>query len=40
MENIGVNKAKKYASEADLIIFVIDASRPLDNNDYEIMDLL
>ena len=40
MENIGVNKAKKYASEADLIIFVIDASRPLDNNDYEIMDLI
>ena len=40
VENIGVNKAKKYASEADLIIFVIDASRPLDNNDYEIMDLL
>ena len=40
VENIGVNKAKKYASEADLIIFVIDASRPLDNNDYEIMDLI
>ena len=37
VENIGVNKAKQYA---DLIIYVIDSSRPLDNNDYEIMDLI
>ena len=40
MENIGVNKAKQYAKDADLIIYVIDSSRPLDNNDYEIMDLI
>ena len=32
VENIGVNKAKQYAADADL--------RPLDNNDYEIMDLI
>ena len=40
VENIGVNKAKQYAADADLIIYVIDSSRPLDNNDYEIMDLI
>ena len=40
VENIGVNKAKQYAKDADLIIYVIDSSRPLDNNDYEIMDLM
>lgn len=40
VENIGVNKAKQYAKDADLIIYVIDSSRPLDNNDYEIMDLI
>ena len=31
---------KDYAKDADLIIYVIDSSRPLDNNDYEIMDLI
>lgn len=31
VENIGVNKAKQYAADADLIIYVIDSSRPLDN---------
>ncbi|MGN0318045.1 MAG: tRNA uridine-5-carboxymethylaminomethyl(34) synthesis GTPase MnmE [Lachnospira sp.] len=40
VESIGVDKAKKIAAEADLIIFVIDSSRPLDNNDYEIMELI
>lgn len=40
VENIGVNKAKQYAKDADFIIYVIDSSRPLDNNDYEIMDLI
>lgn len=40
VENIGVNKAKQYAADADLIIYVIDSSRQLDNNDYEIMDLI
>ena len=32
VENIGVNKAKQYAKDADLITYVIDSSRPLDNN--------
>lgn len=40
VESIGVDKAKKIASDADLIIFVVDSSRPLDNNDYEIIDLI
>ena len=40
VENIGVEKAKKIASNADLIIYVVDGSRPLDNNDTEIMELI
>ena len=40
VENIGVEKAKKIASNADLIIYVVDGSRPLDNNDTDIMELI
>ena len=40
IEKIGVEKARKCAEEADLIIYVVDASRPLDQNDYEILDLI
>ena len=40
VEQIGVEKAKEYAKNADLIIYVIDASTPLDENDFAIMDLL
>lgn len=40
VESIGVEKAKNLASEADLIIFVVDSSRPLDFNDYEIISLI
>ena len=40
VENIGVEKAKKIALNADLIIYVVDGSRPLDNNDTEIMELI
>ena len=40
VESIGVEKAKKYASDAELIIYVVDAARPLDENDSEIMDLI
>lgn len=40
VESIGVDKAKKYAQNADLIIFVVDASRPLDDNDYNIIELI
>lgn len=40
VENIGVEKAKKIALNADLIIYVVDGSRPLDNNDTEIIELI
>lgn len=40
VEKIGVQKAKKYASDADLIVYVVDASVPLDESDNEIIDLI
>ena len=40
VESIGVDKAKKYAKDADLIIFVADCTRPLDHNDEEIIELI
>ena len=40
MENIGVNKAKATAEDADLIMYVVDSSRKLDENDYEILKLI
>lgn len=40
VEKIGVDKAKNHANEADLIIYVADASRPLDDNDEEIIEMI
>lgn len=40
VEKIGVDRARNYALKADLVIYVIDASTDLDENDYEIMKLL
>jgi len=40
VEKIGVSKARNMADEADLIIFVVDASIPLDKNDEEIIELI
>lgn len=40
VEKIGVDKAKNYASDADLIIYVVDASVPLDDSDEDIMKLI
>ena len=40
VEKIGVDKAKKYLNDADLIIYVVDSSTKLDENDFEIMELL
>lgn len=40
VEKMGVDKAKEYAKEADLIIYVVDASRNLDENDEKICDLI
>ena len=40
VEKIGVEKAKKYAIDADLIIYVVDSSVPLDEKDDEIISLI
>ena len=40
VEKIGVKKAKSYAKDADLIIYVVDSSTQLDENDEEIMELI
>lgn len=40
VEKIGVEKAKKYAEDADLIIYVVDASVPLDESDYDIIKMI
>ena len=40
VEQIGVGRAKEYAKDADLILYVVDSSRPLDENDEEIMEIL
>lgn len=40
VERIGVTKAKEYAKDADFIIYVVDASIPLDENDEEIIEFI
>ncbi len=40
VEKIGVEKAKKYIKEADLIVYVVDSSVPFDENDFEILKLI
>ncbi len=40
IEKIGVDKARECAKRADLIIYVMDSSSPLDENDKEILGLL
>ena len=40
VEKIGVDKAKLYANEADLVIYVVDASRELDENDFNIIHMI
>lgn len=40
VEKIGVEKAKKYALNADLIIYVVDSSVDFDESDYEILELI
>lgn len=39
VESIGVERAKKSLDEAELIIVVLDASRPLDEEDHKILEL-
>lgn len=40
VEQIGVGRAKEYAKDADLILYVVDSSIPLDENDEEIISML
>lgn len=40
VEKIGVERARTYAKDADLILYVVDSSIELDENDEEIMELL
>lgn len=40
VEKIGVGKAKEMAKDADLILYVVDSSAPLDENDEEIISML
>ena len=40
VEKIGVDRAMKQAQEADLILYVVDSSKPLDEDDYSIMELM
>ena len=40
VERIGVDKARAAAKDADLILYVVDSSVPLDENDMEIITLM
>lgn len=40
VEKIGVEKAKKYADSADLILYVVDTSVELDENDKDILFMI
>ena len=40
VEKIGVDKAREIAQKADLILYVVDSSVPLDENDEEIIELI
>lgn len=40
VEKIGVHKAKEFAGDADLIIYVVDGTTPIDENDFEIIEFI
>lgn len=40
VEKIGVERARRIADEADLILYVVDGSRKLDEDDREILELV
>lgn len=40
VEKLGVEKAIRFAKDADLILYVVDSSIPLDENDIEIFSLI
>ena len=39
IEAIGINKSEKAIKDADLILLVLDSSKPLDQDDYKLLDL-
>lgn len=40
VEKIGISKAKEYAGDSDLIIYIVDSSVPMDENDRDIIELI
>ena len=40
VEKIGVDRAREYAKDADLILYVVDSSTKMDENDEEIIQIL
>lgn len=40
VEKIGVDKAKEYLLNSDLIIYLVDSSTNLDENDFEIIEMI
>ena len=40
VEKIGVDKSKKYIELSDLVIYVVDASLPLDTDDMKIIEMI
>ena len=40
VEKIGVDKAKRYAEMADLILYVVDSSRMLDEDDASVIEMI
>lgn len=40
VEQIGVEKAKEMAEDADLILYVVDGQKDLDENDKQIIDII
>lgn len=40
VEQIGVDRAREHAKDADLILYVVDSSVPMDDNDKEIIQLI
>jgi tRNA modification GTPase TrmE len=40
VEKIGIEKAKKFADEAALILYIVDASKEIDENDKKIIELI
>ena len=40
IEKIGVEKSKQYAKDSDLVLLVLDSTKPLDDEDMELLDFV